>query len=110
MKRFLVMLTLFAAPALLVAQSDEVVPNENLVVEGIPKIPASIAEAAGRYGEFRSADFISWHPTKREMLIETRFADTAQVHQVKFPASARTISRPATGNCFQLSLPASSSA
>ena len=72
------------------AQNDEIVPNENLVVEGVPKIPASLAEAAGRYSEFRAAGFTSWHPTKREMLIETRFADTAQVHQVKFPAGART--------------------
>jgi dipeptidyl aminopeptidase/acylaminoacyl peptidase len=79
---------LFAAAAL--AQSDDVVPNENLVVEGIPKIPAAIAESVGRYSEFRSADFTSWHPTRREMLIETRFADTAQVHQVKAPGGART--------------------
>jgi dipeptidyl aminopeptidase/acylaminoacyl peptidase len=60
------------------------------VVEGVPKIPASLAESVGRYGEFRSADFVSWHPAKREMLIETRFADTAQVHLVKFPGGART--------------------
>ena len=79
---------LFAVPAL--AQSDEIVPNENLVVEGIPKIPASLAESVGRYSEFRTASFASWHPTKREMLIETRFADTAQVHLVKFPGGART--------------------
>src|SRR5216684_730474 len=90
MKKLLFVLAILVVPALLLAQSDEVVPNENLVAEGIPKIPASIAEAAGRYGEFRSADFTSWHPTKREMLIETRFADTAQVHQVKFPGGART--------------------
>ena len=51
------------------AQSDVVAPNENLVVEGVPKIPASLAESVGRYSEFRSADFVSWHPTKREMLI-----------------------------------------
>ena len=90
MKKILLVLAILAVPVLLSAQSDEVVPNENLVVEGIPKIPATIAESAGRYGEFRSADFTSWHPTKREMLIETRFADTAQVHQVKFPGGART--------------------
>jgi dipeptidyl aminopeptidase/acylaminoacyl peptidase len=76
--------------ALAFAQNDEVVPNENLVVEGIPKIPASLAESVGRYSEFRSAGFTSWHPTKREMLIETRFGDTYQVHQVKFPGGART--------------------
>jgi dipeptidyl aminopeptidase/acylaminoacyl peptidase len=71
-------------------QSDEVVPNENLVVEGIPKIPASLADAVGRYSEFRAASFNSWNPERREMLITTRFGDTAQVHQVKAPGAART--------------------
>ncbi|MGA8617803.1 MAG: prolyl oligopeptidase family serine peptidase [Candidatus Sulfotelmatobacter sp.] len=79
---------LFAALAF--AQSDEVVPNENLVAEGIPKIPAVLADSVGRYSEFRAANFVSWHPTRREMLIETRFADTTQVHQVKVPGGART--------------------
>src|ERR1700722_8944773 len=71
-------------------QSDEVVPNENLVVEGIPKIPASLADAVGRYSEFRAASFNSWNPERREMLITTRFGDTAQVHQVKAPGATRT--------------------
>src|SRR6202050_1140077 len=81
-------LLVFAAFAF--AQNDVVAPNENLVVEGIPKIPVSLAESVGRYGEFRAADFVSWHPTKRELLIETPFSDTAQVHLVKFPGGART--------------------
>jgi dipeptidyl aminopeptidase/acylaminoacyl peptidase len=68
----------------------EIAPNENLVAEGIPKIPASLAASVGRYSEFRGAVFSSWHPTRREMLIQTRFADTYQVHQVKFPGGART--------------------
>src|SRR5579863_9908915 len=71
-------------------QSDEIAPNENLVAEGIPKIPASLAESANRYGNFRSAGFASWSPVRREMLIVTRFAETGQVHQVKFPGGART--------------------
>jgi dipeptidyl aminopeptidase/acylaminoacyl peptidase len=90
MKRTLYLTALVLFATLASAQSDEVAPNENLVAEGIPKIPVSLAESVGRYSEFRSADFNSWHPTKREMLIETRFADTAQVHQVKFPGGART--------------------
>src|SRR5260370_7117790 len=90
MKKLLFVLAFLVVPALLAAQSDEVVPNENWVAEGIPKIPSMIAEAAGRYGEFRAADMNSWHPTRREMLIETRFAETAQVHLVKFPGGART--------------------
>jgi dipeptidyl aminopeptidase/acylaminoacyl peptidase len=90
MKRLLRALTILALVSFALAQSDVLVPNENLVAEGIPKIPASLAESVGRYSEFRSAAFASWHPTRREMLIETRFADTFQVHQVKFPGGART--------------------
>ena len=70
-------------------QAADIVPNENLVVEGIPKIPASIAEAVRPYAESRGAGISSWHPTRREMLITTRFADTAQVHMVKMPGGAR---------------------
>src|ERR1700752_2229479 len=90
MKRILCLALLLLFSTFTFAQGDEIVPNENLVAEGIPKIPASLAENVGRYSEFRTATFASWHPTKREMLIETRFADTAQVHQVKFPGGART--------------------
>ena len=90
MKRPLIVLATVLVSIFGFAQSGEVPPNENLVVEGVPKIPAALAEAVGRYSEFRSAGFTSWHPTRREMLIETRFADTAQVHQVKFPGGART--------------------
>jgi dipeptidyl aminopeptidase/acylaminoacyl peptidase len=71
-------------------QSDEIVPNENLVAEGIPKISSALAHTVGRYSDFRAASFTSWNPDKREMLITTRFGDTAQVHQVKFPGGART--------------------
>jgi dipeptidyl aminopeptidase/acylaminoacyl peptidase len=75
--------------ASLFAQAGEIVPNENLVAEGIPRIPAAIAEAVRPYTEVRSAGFGSWHPTRREMLITTRFADTAQVHLVKMPGGDR---------------------
>src|SRR6202161_2347169 len=71
-------------------QEAVVAPNENLVVEGVPPIPKSLADQADRYTNFRSAFFASWHPTKREMLIATRFADTFQIHKVKMPAGART--------------------
>jgi dipeptidyl aminopeptidase/acylaminoacyl peptidase len=62
---------------------------ENLVVEGVPAHPAELKAEAGRYLEFRAAGFTSWNPTKREMLISTRFADTPQIHEVKMPGGAR---------------------
>jgi dipeptidyl aminopeptidase/acylaminoacyl peptidase len=64
-------------------------PAENLVADGLPEIKAEVAEAVGRYTEFRSAALTSWHPTKREMLIQTRFGDTPQIHEVRFPLGAR---------------------
>src|SRR5271169_268394 len=72
------------------SQEAVVAPNENLIVEGVPPIPQALAAQADRYTNFRSAFFASWHPTKREMLIATRFADTFQIHQLKMPAGART--------------------
>ncbi len=71
------------------AQETEIAPGDNLVVEGIPKVPAPLAEAVGRYTEFRRAAFLSWHPTKRAMLIRTRFGETPQVHEVPAPGGAR---------------------
>jgi dipeptidyl aminopeptidase/acylaminoacyl peptidase len=90
MHRALTCLAVLLAATAAVAQPAEVAPNENLVLDGIPKIPAAIAEAVGRYTESRSAAFTSWHPTRREMLISTRFGDTSQVHWVKMPGGART--------------------
>ena len=72
------------------AQTRDIVPADNLVVENIPPIPASLADEVSRYTAFRRAGLSSWHPTKREMLISTRFADTQQVHLVQFPGGART--------------------
>src|SRR5580700_2001296 len=71
-------------------QEAVVAANENLVVEGVPPILRSLADQADRYTNFRSAFFASWHPSKREMLVSTRFADTFQIHQVKMPGGART--------------------
>src|SRR5437867_11603549 len=64
--------------------------HETLVTDGVPPIPPRIADAARRYGEFRAADFWDWHPTRREMIIATRFGDAPQLHRVAFPGGART--------------------
>src|SRR5687768_11210877 len=70
--------------------TTEIKPGDNLRAEGIPPIPAALAEDVGRYTEVRTAALWSWHPTRRELLMGTRFADTVQVHRVKMPGGART--------------------
>ena len=90
MNRYIALVMLAIAPTLLFGQSKDILPSENLVVDGVPPIPSSIAEGVQRYTEFRGASFLAWHPAKLEMLISTRFADVPQVHWVKSPGGART--------------------
>jgi dipeptidyl aminopeptidase/acylaminoacyl peptidase len=80
---------LLPAAAALAGPAAEIRPAENLVVDGIPAIPESVAEAASRYTELRFASVLSWHPVRREMLVATRFGDTVQVHDVKTPGGDR---------------------
>ncbi|MBO3460326.1 S9 family peptidase [Aetokthonos hydrillicola Thurmond2011] len=72
-----------------IAQTPNITPGDSLVTEGIPPIPVNIAQTVDRYTNFRAASLSSWHPTRREMLITTRFADTPQVHLVKTPLGTR---------------------
>jgi len=65
-------------------------PSDNLVIDGVPPIPGELPEQVGRYTESRAATMQSWHPTRAEMLITTRFGDTNQLHQITQPGGART--------------------
>ena len=74
-----------AAPA--TAPQPVVTPNANLVVQGIPPVPQSLADAVRRYNDFRGHAFSDWHPTQREMLVSHRKAgaNTAQIFRVTAP-------------------------
>jgi Tol biopolymer transport system component len=91
MKRvmWLPVIWLFFLPTLPGAQEPVVAPGQNLVLDGVPPIPVSLADAAGRYAENRYAFPSDWHPLRRELLIGTRFGDTFQIHLVKMPGGAR---------------------
>jgi dipeptidyl aminopeptidase/acylaminoacyl peptidase len=73
----------------IVAQQATLVPNENLIAEGIPPIPGSLVDEVRKYSEVRTASLVDWHPLKREILISTRFGDAPQLHAVAMPAGAR---------------------
>jgi dipeptidyl aminopeptidase/acylaminoacyl peptidase len=60
-----------------------------LTADGIPAIPAQLAEQTRPYMEFRTASFTSWNPRDRSMTITTRFGNTAQVHRVARPGADR---------------------
>ncbi|HKC26050.1 MAG TPA: S9 family peptidase, partial [Thermoanaerobaculia bacterium] len=77
------------APASAPAAAPAVAAPDSVVAEGIPPIPASLADELAPYGEIRRASFLDWHPTKREMLVTTRFGETWQVHEVAMPKGDR---------------------
>ncbi len=64
-----------------------VAPNPNLVTQGIPPVPAALADQVARYTDFRGHQFADWHPTRREMLVLHRpaGASTVQLFRVAAP-------------------------
>lgn len=73
----------------LLAQDTYIAPPESLTLDGVPKIPAELADTAGRYASFRGAGLADWHPMRHEMLISTRFGETSQLHLIAMPGGER---------------------
>ncbi len=67
-----------------------VVPNENLIIENILEIPKELASQVKKYAEARSATIANVNPNGNEVVINTRFANTSQLHSVVKPLGART--------------------
>lgn len=69
------------------ASTSTIPPNANLVTQGIPPIPASIAEQVEKYTDFRGHRFVDWHPARREMLVSylQAGASTPQLFRVASP-------------------------
>jgi dipeptidyl aminopeptidase/acylaminoacyl peptidase len=73
-----------------VAAQDRMLPvPANVTVDGVPPVPMALVEAVAPYGQFRQARFVAWHPTERQMVVVTTFANAPQLHQVRFPGGAR---------------------
>ncbi len=70
--------------------SSVLTPGNNLIIESLPPVPLSLVQQASPYLENRSASFLSWDPSERQMLITTRFAQSAQIHRVAMPGGARS--------------------
>ncbi len=82
--------TLLLIELALLQQPQTLTVPDNLVIEGVPAIPSGLPTDVRRYTEARSAALSDWHPTRREMLLSTRFGNTAQIHVVRMPLGART--------------------
>ena len=79
-------------PSLALAQEKTAPTPPNVKVEGMPPVPQSILDGLARYAQFRRAELIAWHPTKRQILITTSFnanPSTPQLHLVDGPGKDR---------------------
>ena len=81
-------LTLFVTHAQ--QKKEVVVPNENLITENIAEIPKELSNDVKKYSESRSASLAEIHPLKNEIIINTRFGSTSQLHNVSKIMGART--------------------
>ncbi len=83
-------LLVVAAGFALVYAADLSLPvPSNLKPDGLPEIPHAVFDQVNRYTESRSALLLDWHPTRREILISTRFGDVPQLHRVAMPGGDR---------------------
>ncbi|MFN3212094.1 MAG: S9 family peptidase [Henriciella sp.] len=69
------------------AAKSERVEVGQLVMEGIPEIPAGVKERLRQYQNVRGHGFQDW--TQDGILISTRFGEVSQIHTVSQPLGAR---------------------
>jgi dipeptidyl aminopeptidase/acylaminoacyl peptidase len=70
------------------AQEKTAPTPANVRIDGMPPLPQAIVDGVARYGQFRQAQMIAWHPTRRQVLITTTFG-TPQLHFVDGPLRDR---------------------
>lgn len=84
---------LVAAPAIAQVVEPAVAPAvavpAAITADGVPPIPAALADRTRPYLEARSAGVVDWNPRDRSLLIATRFANVAQLHTVAAPLAMR---------------------
>jgi dipeptidyl aminopeptidase/acylaminoacyl peptidase len=89
--KFFVLIPTFVGLSFVHAQQKQnyIVPNENLITENIATIPSELAGQVKKYSESRGATLAEIHPTKNDIIINTRFGSTSQLHMVSQPIGAR---------------------
>ncbi len=63
-------------------------PPPALRLQGVPPVPAALARAVGRYGEFRGVNALDWSPDGRALLVTFRAGSTVQLHRLDAPGAA----------------------
>lgn len=64
-------------------------PPANLVVEGVPEAPATLAAELAPYLNLGGASFRGWHSTRREIVVTTRIGEATHLHLSAAPLAKR---------------------
>ena len=87
------------------ADSSFLAPGENLILDGIPPIPAEFADKVKAFGSFSAASMVTWHPSGESMLIRTRQKSTSQLFLLAKPGMRpeplTDLADAVTGGTFQ---------
>ena len=75
---------LFAEPPLEWTANDG-----QLILQGVPEIPPSLVQRLNQYQSVRSAAFLDWSRTGKNMYVRTRFGDVSQIHKVYAAGGSR---------------------
>src|SRR5260370_41727784 len=67
------------------AQDGTIAPAENLVVAGVPAIPGSLVETAGRYRAYPSSTLADWDPTRRDVVSPIAVSGQGPLPLLKMP-------------------------
>src|SRR6266851_7374008 len=79
--------------------NGEIVPGDNLVVDGITKIPSSIAQAVARYRNSYGYPIAGWDPNKGEVWLKILASTGTWISRIETPDSIAKpmITIPAAG-------------
>ncbi|HEX8425718.1 S9 family peptidase [Hymenobacter sp.] len=89
MKKYLLSIGLLAALSAPIKAQDNRKEIGNLVVDGIPALPADMLERVDQYQNVRGAGFADWDRDGKGLFISTRFAEVPQIHHVAAPGADR---------------------
>ena len=96
---------IFLLSVVVVAQSGELHPGNNVIVDGVPKIPVSLASAVSNYRDSLGDLLLGWDPVRREIVMIRKRPDRWQIGTLAaaggVPATFAHVPGGTYGTCLQ---------
>lgn len=70
--------------------ADTLTPPKMLTLQGVPRLPQSIAESARGYADLEGTRFVTWHPREQHMIVSQRAGGTHQLFLLTGPLATPT--------------------